>query len=48
MKKKLNSNKGSFIPVSKPYVSKEDIKSINKYQTNIKRRTREKNIKLRY
>ena len=30
MKKKLNLNKGSFIPVSKPYVSKEDIKSINK------------------
>ena len=30
MKKKLKSNKNIFIPVSKPYVSNEDVKSINK------------------
>ena len=30
MKKKLKLNKIKFIPVSKPYISSENIKSINK------------------
>ena len=34
MKKKLKLNKKAFIPVSKPYVSSDDIKSINKVLKN--------------
>ena len=34
MKKKLKLNKKAFIPVSKPYVSSDDIRSINKVLKN--------------
>ncbi len=34
MKAKLNLNKNKFIPVSVPYISKDDIKSINKVLKN--------------
>ncbi len=30
MRKKLNSNKKPFYPVSSPYISKKDIDNINK------------------
>jgi len=34
MKKKLKSNKINFFPVSKPYISKQDIVAVNKTLKN--------------